>query len=514
MIFVTLIFCKTKMSDGKKGIAEINLRGLYKSIGNQYTFIDSIRELIDNSKDANATHVQIILKPNLFCVIDNGVGMSKEIIESRLLNFFKESTDENKIGSKGVGLKTSLEKLSCTTNHSVFTKQIDSKMYEVNMAIEDAIKLNDLGVFGYHGLTVDSKEMLEKVTEIQLKNFKHGTIVLIANPNACANITAKLAEEADENESMETYIKGELSRTYANILTDDFQITVTFDEKSVDIQPTTLLHLANYNETLVCCGTEQQKKFFAKIQGVWKRIRYTSKEQPKNEALTGDEPYSFTLCHNPKQHKGLGGVYLCRQNKITKRSFVINENTGDFDYRNLINDSIFIIKFSSSCDELFGTGINKSESDIQKSKYCKNSIEYLCKYLCKQVYKAQETAQNEEKTNVQQNLHLQKENSTLPQIKSISSEKPKRLMETENTTLPQEKLVDVSNIDDSNEIKEQVQTDQILTTIPPTKEHPDEQERKELKEQFSKLCQIMKEILDIYNDKAMIQECQEMLANY
>ena len=49
-------------------------------------FFDTVRELCDNSVDANSTVINIVLERNEIFIIDNGIGMNKDVLKSILKN--------------------------------------------------------------------------------------------------------------------------------------------------------------------------------------------------------------------------------------------------------------------------------------------------------------------------------------------------------------------------------------------------------------------------------------------
>ena len=87
-----------------------NIRNFIKSLRDiGYSFEVAVADLIDNSITAKATNINIYSVDNIFCILDNGIGMDKlELRESMRLASKNPDDDRNKndLGRFGLGLKT------------------------------------------------------------------------------------------------------------------------------------------------------------------------------------------------------------------------------------------------------------------------------------------------------------------------------------------------------------------------------------------------------------------------
>ena len=97
----------------QENIVKPNLRNFIHSLRDiGYTFEVAVADIIDNSITAKATDIEIysVIKPTMiFCILDNGYGMSQtELIEAMRLGTKNpnDKRDKKDLGKFGLGLKT------------------------------------------------------------------------------------------------------------------------------------------------------------------------------------------------------------------------------------------------------------------------------------------------------------------------------------------------------------------------------------------------------------------------
>lgn len=167
--------------------------GLKTVLGSELITDDEVAifELVKNSYDANATHVDIVFGDNSIVVSDNGDGMSlKDIQEKWLLvaysskrdagtrqNFRQNIADRRHYaGSKGIG-RFSSDRLGRTV--VLQTKRKDDPKGAVHQVTVnwDRFESNPRSLF--HSVGVDYAEKGDFERPIGAKRFAHGTIVRI-----------------------------------------------------------------------------------------------------------------------------------------------------------------------------------------------------------------------------------------------------------------------------------------------------------------------------------------------
>lgn len=86
-----------------------------------------IREYLQNSIDAGATDIEIIIRGNELCINDNGIGMDQGEIEEKAFSLGSPETDPGKIGELGIGFYAGL---GISDKIRVLTKKRKSSVFE------------------------------------------------------------------------------------------------------------------------------------------------------------------------------------------------------------------------------------------------------------------------------------------------------------------------------------------------------------------------------------------------
>ena len=395
------------MSSQNDNIASVNLPGILEYLPQNFTYLDAIKEVIDNSLDSNAKYIKVILLPEYFAIADDGDGMDEGIRKSKFLDFFGRTFGSSKIGSKGVGAKAATAKLSNNQNMFYFTKTTkDTWPYQINVSHGDAIKNNSLSAYNQGEIQsskdkelMTRKELVYKENEIKEHAFDYlgltkGTIFYLNNKDSCGLVLKSLEDEAvGQNSAVYDYVTNDLSNTYSDFLRDGIKIELIFQNKTTLIKPCKMFDLTKYKEHEIKYS-EEEKRIYIKIDNQWYRVLY-SKSTIKTQfeiVKDVDNPklLKFNLYHwyendlktyseftgNNRQFKvkdsgeeinkmydKVGGIYGCRNRKFTKRFLQIPSKlytTGDYGKRRVYRGSIFVIKTDNECDSIFETGINKS----------------------------------------------------------------------------------------------------------------------------------------------------------
>ncbi len=137
---------------------------------------------------------EILFSKNEIIVIDNGIGMTKDIITNNWMNIAISEKEKNmyspkgriKTGAKGIG-RFALEKLSMSTQ--VFSKANDEDVFEWNInwkQFDEAILLNDIKATleekkeSYRQI-VEQKIGVEEFRKLQKFDWSSGTMIIM-NP--------------------------------------------------------------------------------------------------------------------------------------------------------------------------------------------------------------------------------------------------------------------------------------------------------------------------------------------
>lgn len=145
-----------------------------RSIG--YSFESALADIIDNSLGKSATEINVIFSskdPQLVAVIDNGMGMSEDELESAMRYGSKSSLDvrdKDDLGRFGLGLKTA--SLSQCRKLTVITK----KGGQYNAAcwdLDHIIQKKDWSLICY-----STEEAMNLQLASYLNDYESGTIVI------------------------------------------------------------------------------------------------------------------------------------------------------------------------------------------------------------------------------------------------------------------------------------------------------------------------------------------------
>lgn len=145
-----------------------------RSIG--YSFESALADIIDNSLGKNAAEVNVIFSskdPQFVAVIDNGVGMTENELESAMRYGSKSSLDiRNKedLGRFGLGLKTA--SLSQCRKLTVITKK-DGHYNAACWDLDHIIQEKDWSLICY-----SAEEAVNLEFANYLKDYENGTIVI------------------------------------------------------------------------------------------------------------------------------------------------------------------------------------------------------------------------------------------------------------------------------------------------------------------------------------------------
>ncbi len=417
------------MSSQHDNIASINLPGILDYLPQNFSYLDAIKEVIDNSLDSNGKNIKVILRSDYIAISDDGDGMDESVRNRKFLDFFGRTFNSSKIGSKGIGAKAATAKLSNNQNMYYFTKtKKDAYPQQINVFHADAIKSNLLTSYSQTEIQKSKdKELMSRKDLVYNKNeinscehaFEHlglsnGTIFYLNNRDSCKLVLESLNQEAIANNSkMYDYVMNDFSNTYSNFLQEGIKIELIDETVNTLIKPCKMFDLSKYKEYEIRY-LEEKKECYIKIDNQWNKVLYskstiiTQFEKAKDKDIDNPKLLKFKIYHwyendlnsysenigynkkfksdgsnkeaeeINKMYDKVAGVYGFRNNKFTKRYWTIDSKkftTGDYDKRPVYRGSIFVIKHDNTCDSIFETGINKSVLGTKKeANYFTNSM--------------------------------------------------------------------------------------------------------------------------------------------
>jgi hypothetical protein len=171
-------------------ILPILTTGLYRNT------LDTLREYIQNSIDAGATGIELVIDPDTVAVVDDGAGMSKVAARNALRLGISEKNPIEDVGFRGIGIYSAFN--VCDTLE-VFTKAADDKEgYHLRFDFQ-AIRAQLLAEQERRKNGLPSKLYLEKLLE--------DTVYVQEDPNHVV-----------ENHGTRVVMSGVLSDAYRRLL--------------------------------------------------------------------------------------------------------------------------------------------------------------------------------------------------------------------------------------------------------------------------------------------------------
>ncbi len=158
-------------------VVKPNISNFIKSLRDVgYTFEIAVADVLDNSISANASEIRIfsVAQPeNIFCMLDNGDGMSEpELLEAMRLATKSpdDKREKNDLGRFGLGLKTA--SFSQCKTLTVLSKR-DGKVSLKQWDLDYLEKQNEWCL-----ITPDIQDFKNIPLVQSLKDMKHGTLVI------------------------------------------------------------------------------------------------------------------------------------------------------------------------------------------------------------------------------------------------------------------------------------------------------------------------------------------------
>jgi hypothetical protein len=361
-------------------------------------------EGFDNSKDAGATKIKMIIEKDKKCYfVDNASGMTRKQLQDRFTLFKDKEASDSSQGRFGIGenvkhsLLTGNEKKSISISRCMSLSEENPREPPAPHLIE--IELNwphaadretDEFILYAHSASATSEAIWKKYA---INPEGTGTIDVIP---LCDNMFKYFTEQVKD-------FVPHYERMYAKDLRNGL---------SIDIEVLGELHTLKGHNSLVEDGNDGDTFKDSEQLDIWKRsdgdlrIYFKNSEQKfvykepnsnkynKQHPPKADEGYTHIgtvlveFAYNPRWRKmyDLGGIYYVRNSKMIDRRAVPEPKGGDFWEQDIIKSCRTCVSFSVKCDELFGIEINKSRIKNVGEKLQKTLQDYAHSFA-KSVYK-------------------------------------------------------------------------------------------------------------------------------
>lgn len=312
-----------------------------------YTNYSAIADLVDNSWDAGATRVNILVRsrgkePEII-IADDGVGMNMEILgEAIKLGSQIEKSEESDLGKFGMGLCTASLSICCRT--VVLTKVEGGKLLKAINDVNEVIR-QDKFVSFLGEPTLEDIALFQEHT----KGATHGTVLLLQD---CDNLNNKNLS------ALSGKLGKDLARIFRSFINAGKLITLN-DKRLEAIDP------LEWNKT----GTNQfdENDLDISIGDVADNI-HVKIAVLADDASQGDKELSASMKSQ--------GIYIMRNN----REILDGETLGLFTKHNSLNRLRIELSFSGKLDKLMGVNFTKKNVNFEQSL-----IDKLREYLGGQI---------------------------------------------------------------------------------------------------------------------------------
>ncbi len=295
-------------------------------------FFDTCREICDNSIDAKATTINIVLEKNQIFFIDNGKGMNKEDLNYSLVSGRSgKTTKSDTLGKFGVGLNQSIAQFNKDADIAqahflslTWDNNYDKPTYSYIKISPEEINKN-LSKDAIEGWKIQPSVDLFQTQKNDIQNylmqlcskyiwnegpFQSGTIVGI--------IEASIPELKSKNfEAISKELSCHLGTSYYNLLKDKkLKINILYQKNNIKhITPVLPIDLLLRNEKDVETFFYKEYQHSKCTSTLKVHIIVTPKDRkfqkPKDDELTKNSPYYINNDNNgiALQHNG---VIICR----------------------------------------------------------------------------------------------------------------------------------------------------------------------------------------------------------
>lgn len=287
-------------------------------------FYDTVREICDNSIDANATIINIILQRNQIFIIDNGIGMNKDQLNNSLISGLSGKSDKtNTLGKFGVGLNQSIAQFNKDAKISqahflslTWDEYFDKPQYSYIKISPEEINKN-LSKDPIEGWKIEPAIDLYRIEKNEIQRylinlcsdfiwkdgpFQSGTVVGI--------IKSSISElRTDDFEQLTKELSCHLGMSYYNLISNKkLKINIRYNDIFTPVQPIDYL-LRNVQDVETFLQKEYTHKLCKNPLKITIVVTPKDKEitKPHKDEITKNSPFHINNDNNgiALQHNGV-----------------------------------------------------------------------------------------------------------------------------------------------------------------------------------------------------------------
>lgn len=341
-----------------------NTSVLYKALSKlNYTFYDTIFELIDNSIDAGATKIKLSIKNDGIFIVDNGSGMSKEVLSDSLKLGKSHKEFSESLGKFGMGLKTST--LALGRNLQIQTKRENENPTSCYIDYDEII---ESGFDAKRLWDMDESEAFSFLSLLNPLESDSGTIIIIKGINT---------DYWGDMNAYNAHKYRKIQETYEHFLD---RIEIYVDEKLVT-KPE---------------GSNHSERKVIEYSGLKMLLTYN----PNATSLSSGERY----------------FRVYRDSRIVAKTDLGLLNAGRMFYG--FKGDLF---YGSEADDLFGTKFTKKDLRISDAGLVEKILEAMKPYFTQkaiQQYGYESTYKAKKRKSVVQMVQGKTLNLSIPKVKS------------------------------------------------------------------------------------------------
>ncbi len=335
-----------------------------------YTLDSAVADLIDNSIEADATAIDVILQldsqqESLFILSDNGTGMNENELENAMRYGADEKSKINRLGKYGLGLKTA--STSFCRSLTVISKKakgqrgiIRAATWDLDLIVEQSEWIGD-----FRKADADDADLFnERIDELSAltgSQDRCGTVVLWEKIDRL--ILTKQGAEAKRPKTVMTRLQKELT-THLGMVFQRFLDHERRDAPNVTIrlngEP-----IEPWDPFCENFGVKPtlEKRYRCSVPGSTSKsdVALRAFILPKPHEITGDE-----IANNYDKYRRTAvaarqGFFVYRENRLIEEGQWYSFGNHDTHLKALRIE----VNFKAEADELFGVGLRKQGLDIR-----------------------------------------------------------------------------------------------------------------------------------------------------
>ncbi len=335
-----------------------------------YTLDSAVADLIDNSIEADATAIDVILQldsqqESLFILSDNGTGMNENELENAMRYGADEKSKINRLGKYGLGLKTA--STSFCRSLTVISQKAKGRRgiicaanWDLDLIVERSEWIGD-----FRKANADDADLFnERIDELSALTGSQdhcGTVVLWEKIDRL--VLTKQGEEAQRPKAVMTRLQKELT-THLGMVFQRFLDHERSDAPNVTIR----LNGEPIEPWDPFCENFEirpklQKRYQCSLPGSTEKseVAFRAFILPKPHEIKDDEVAADYDRYRRTAVAARQGFFVYRENRLIEEGQWYSFGNHDTHLRSLRIE----VNFKAEADELFGVGLRKQGLDIR-----------------------------------------------------------------------------------------------------------------------------------------------------